>query len=76
MYENPHRELEVTPLMVACLIGELEAVQTLVENKANVNYGSEVFLLLLLNGMAPSIWVKFRNVTKIRNFAREHDVEM
>ena len=62
MYENPHRELAVTPLMVACLIGELEAVQTLVENKANVNYGSEVFLLLL-KGITPFIGGKFIKAT-------------
>ena len=36
----------MTPLTTASTMGELSLVQTLVENKANVNYTSEVMCLL------------------------------
>ena len=42
MSQNPPREYEITPLTAASMMGEVSLVQTLVENKANVNYASEV----------------------------------
>lgn len=43
---KPPTKYEMTPLTTASTMGELSLVQTLVENKANVNYASEVMCLL------------------------------
>ena len=43
---DPPREYEVTPLILAAGRGKLDMVEILVENKANVNYASQVSLKL------------------------------
>lgn len=42
---DPPSEFEVTPLILATIQGKQNIVELLVENKANVNYASEVSLL-------------------------------
>jgi len=43
---DPPLEYEVTPLILAAGRGKLDMVEILVENKANVNYASQVSLKL------------------------------
>ena len=40
--DDPAKEFEVTPLILAAGKGHLDMVEVLVENKANVNYCSPV----------------------------------